>query len=66
LSILRELSGNVEWQGILKAAKTMRPDLPKWSPEIPDSEKEWIYRSGMQDGFDLCFQIFSNQGVKNA
>ena len=61
MSILQDLKGNPEWVGILKAAEKMRPDLPEWSPEIPDSEKEWIYRSGMRAGFDLAYQIFLNK-----
>lgn len=61
MSLLNDLKGNPEWLGILKAAEKMRPDLPKWDPSIPDSPNEWIYKSGMQDGFDLCYQIFHNK-----
>ncbi len=59
MSLLRDLSGNPEWQAIIAQARKMRPDLPKWNPSIPDAPQEWIYKSGQQDGFDLAFQIFA-------
>jgi hypothetical protein len=59
MSLLADLSGNPEWQAIISAARKMRPDLPRWSQENPTPESEWIHKSGMQDGFDLCLQIFA-------
>ena len=59
MSLLSDLQSNQEWQAIIKAALKMKPDMPEWKPEMPDSEKEWIYASGMRAGFDLAMQVFT-------
>lgn len=58
MKLLKDLQGHPEWQGMLRAAEKMMPEIPEWNPNLPDAPNEWIYKSGMRAGFELCLQIF--------
>lgn len=58
MSLLKELAGHPEYQRLLNIAKESRPELPPWNPNDPTTDNDWKHKSGMQQGFDLCLQIF--------
>jgi hypothetical protein len=58
MSLLRELSGHPEWVGLIKKAQRERPTVPSWDSN-QDNTDEWKHKSAMQEGFDLCLQIFA-------
>jgi hypothetical protein len=57
LSLLKELAGHPEWIGVHKQAEKMRPAIPAWDSKS-DNTDEWKKQSAMQEGFDLCWQLF--------
>lgn len=63
MALLKELAGHPEWEGLLEAAKRMRPDLPAWDSN-KDNTDDWKRKSAMQEGFDLALQIFAPHLVK--
>lgn len=44
--------------GLITAAKKMRPEIPQWDSKV-DNTDDWKRKSAMQEGFDLCMQIFA-------
>lgn len=57
MSLLRELAGHPEYVALINVAKKTRPELPVWDA-TKDNTDEWKRKSAMQEGFDLCLQIF--------
>ena len=39
-------------------AEETRPNIPPWDVKDPDGVENWKHKSAMQQGFDLCLQIF--------
>ena len=59
MSLLVDLSGNAEWQRLLKAAEEMMPEIPEWDPKNPESLEDWKFKSAQRAGFELCYQVFN-------
>lgn len=54
--LLLELSANPDFAPYIEKIRQQRPVIPAWSKEI--SVDDWVYRSGLQTGFDLAFTFF--------
>ncbi len=54
--LLLELSANPDFAPYLQKIRDQRPVIPPWSREV--SADDWVYRSGLQQGFDLAFSFF--------
>ena len=59
MGLLRELSGHPEYVRLLKLAQETRPNIPPWDINDPNGVENWKHKSAMQQGFDLCLQIFT-------
>lgn len=59
MGLLRELSGHPEYVRLLNLAKEQRPVIPPWDLNSPIGVDDWKHKSAMQQGFDLCLQIFT-------
>lgn len=58
MSILKELAGHPEYMALIAGAKRLRPEVPAWDSK-QDNTEDWKRKSAMQEGFDLCLQIFA-------
>lgn len=57
--LLLELSANPDFAPYIEKIRQQRPVIPAWSKEI--SFDDWVYRSGLQTGFDLAFSFFEGE-----
>ncbi len=46
-------------KAMAEVRKRHRPIVPNFTPANPISVDEWKYRSGMQDAFDLLFNLLT-------
>jgi len=58
--ILKDLAGHPDWMALIKAVEQMRPQVPSWDANT-DNTEDWKRKSAMQEGFDLCFQAFTDK-----
>lgn len=54
---LLELGADPRFQMIIAAVKQARPFIPPYRAGL--AQDEWVYRSGMQAGFDLALAFFT-------
>jgi hypothetical protein len=59
--LLLDLYAHPDFGPYIKKIAEQRPRIPIWRAEL--GEKDWIYQSGMQQGFDLVISFF--EGVDN-
>lgn len=57
--LLLELSANPDFAPYIEKIRQQRPTVPAWSTEL--SCDDWVYRSGLQTGFDLAFSFFEGE-----
>ena len=57
--LLLELSANPEFAPYIEKIRNQRPVIPAWSREV--SFDDFVYRSGLQVGFDLAFSFFEGE-----
>lgn len=57
---LLELNSDERFRLLVAHAKKQRPIVPNYDPKS-DNTSDWKHKSAMQQGFDLCAQIF---GIK--
>ena len=54
--LLLELSANPDFSPYIRRIMQQRPTVPIWSKDV--SFDDWVYRSGLQNGFDLAMNFF--------
>jgi len=58
--LLLEVNSDPRWQLLIKEVESRRPVIPKYNPN-KDNTEDWKHKCALQQGFDLCAQIF---GIK--